>query len=523
MAAPRDAPMHIVAKGLKEFWVLAGITAAWIALGFFMTYGYVMDDTLITLRYAYQFAHLGLPVWNPADLADPSMGFTSVVWMLLNSVAALVTSNKDALVVLSKVIALTALVPIAGVFCADVHAMRIGLGYKVLTLSLIFSQFGYAFHANSGMETILFSSTVLLAVRSCALQQTRRAYGWGIFAFFVRPEGGIVVALLCLIDVARRRIGPAFMGGGVFAAALTALVGVVYNVYGPSLPNPFYVKQGGGFHTDGLKQSVLFLATIAFPYVLMTVVAVFRLKNAQAKIAAVFALTFFAYFTTVRPLMNVIYRYQWPVLVLLTYASLPAFEALFSSAKGQWLNVRRFGLVGILALTNVLNGLVADYTARREEVGMRNVTAIGKRMSEFRDLNRWMAYHDAGAVCYHSDWNTHETIGLTNRAVAKREITEQEIFAKSEIILSNFDLPYSGELNAIETAFIARVSKQGYHFIKNLPIVVEKDQRQFVLGVFAKDKRLGDEIFGQMELQADVEPHIIKGAYVLAKKVVKGR
>ena len=97
--------------------------------------------------------------------------------------------------------------------------------------------------------------------------------------------------------------------------------------------------------------------------------------------------------------MDVYSRYQWPVLVLLTSASLPAFQQLGEAITGYGHAAARqlgpdiagpsragprqlaLATAGFFRLVNLKDGLGASHLARRAGVEERNLAALGKVMA----------------------------------------------------------------------------------------------------------------------------------------------
>jgi hypothetical protein len=152
----------------REFLALAGLSFILLFCGIYATRSYVMDDALITLRYSFNLARHGHAIWNQADVAHPSLGYTTVGWMLINAVPAFFTDNKDCLVLVCKLIGLVPLVAIALLFVGQISGMPVPRPFRIAVVLAIFSQVLYGFHLNSGMETLLFSCLILLTVRSYA-------------------------------------------------------------------------------------------------------------------------------------------------------------------------------------------------------------------------------------------------------------------------------------------------------------------------------------------------------------------
>src|SRR2546427_12536354 len=94
--------------------------------------------------------------------------------------------------------------------------------------------------------------------------------------------------------------------------------------YGHYLSNSFYVKQVQGIVAKSVTKTFQFIREIALPLIPLALLSVYRLKDATSRLCWYTALLFLAYYTTVEDIMNITFRIQMPVLVLLTNASLPA-------------------------------------------------------------------------------------------------------------------------------------------------------------------------------------------------------
>lgn len=484
--------MHTTLSNRREFLALVALAFALLFCGIYLTRAYVMDDALITLRYSLNLARHGRAIWNQADVNQPSLGYTTVLWMLVNAVPAFFTENKDLLVLACKLIGLIPLAAIVLFLTGPISRMSVPLAFRMVVIGVIFSQVVYGFHLNSGMETLLFSALILATVCTYARgAQYTLAYGLGILAFMTRPEGAIIVALMVLWDLQQRRVRQAFVGGACFSVAALTLGLVLHASYGSVLPNAFYVKQGVA-SLDSVEITLKFLATVALPYLPLAAYSVYALKNTASRYCWNAAVVFLAYYLTVTPLMNVFSRYQWPILVLLTYASLPAFQKLGEAMTGRGMTGRRQLAAAVLVLAALLNlrgGLVASDLARRSGGEADRLIALGKAMADHRDESRWMAYIDAGAVCYYSDWNAYDTMGLNTRTIATGSIKPMQVYGypSTDLVLLN-----CGEnrhvLSWDESRKLGiRLRKMGYHYAGSVPIQTEGVKQRWDVALFARD------------------------------------
>lgn len=479
---------------MRERVALAGVAFLLVLLGIYLTRAYLMDDALITLRYSFNLARHGRAIWNQADAAHPTLGYTTVLWMLLNALPALVTDHKDLLVLGCKLIALGPLVGIVLLVVGRVESMPVSFGFRLAIVAALFSQVLYGFHLNSGMETLLFSFLAVLAV--CSYVREDRLplpYAVAALAFLTRPEGALVAGLMLWWDLRRGRTRQAAAGCALLLVVALTLGAVLYSTYGTVLPNAFYVKQQCA-SLEGLKQTARFYLTLALPFVPLAAYSAYRLGDRGARCCWQVALLFSAYFLTVRPLMNTFSRYQWPVLLLLTYASLPALQALATSTPA-----RKRLAVGALLVIALVNG--RSVVAARQLSGVcgaeiANLTSLGKVMAEHREAGRWLAYCGVGAICYYSDWDTYDTMGLNTRAIALRSITPMDVYrsAKTDLVLLNWgedpDVMSRRECGELG----AQLGVMGYRYLGSVPIVPGSGPHTWQVALFARDPVRADAL-----------------------------
>lgn len=487
------------------------------------TADYIMDDAFITLRYSHNFGQIGQPIWNKADIGNPSMGYTTPLWMILNAIPAVFTTDRDALVTFSRLLSFAALVGIIIVTGRAVNKLKIGFGTKLALIAGIFGQAGFAFHVNSGMETILFSFFILVSV---VMHCTRPTALWsvifGLFAFLTRPEGALVVVVLIMDCLRMKMFRHTLMRIVIFSSVVLSLATLLLAYYGDPLPNSFYVKQETGFSDASIIQTAFFIVTIALPFLFLSAYSASGLNNRRSAVFLIVGLVLGAYYLTVSPLMNVLSRYQWPILVLLIYGSLPALESLFTVER-----YRNKYLLWILALTLIVinsgNLVGSSYFAATSGRAIKNLISIGKAFASERFDGRWMVYHDAGAVCYYSDWNCYDTIGLNNREIAKGILTEDQILKRehSMVVLQNIDLHTQGSERTLQAAML-KYDAYSYHFVDLLTTLREGDNREIAVAVFARNVDEVKSIVDAADVRPDMDAQLFYGIYALVRQLVKG-
>jgi len=313
---------------MKKMYFLYLFGAIGVLLMTAHTYEYVMDDALITLRYSENLAVNGVPIWNKADVSDPTMGYTSPMWMIVNTITALFTDDKDALVFFTKVYSFLAVL----LFLVFVSRWVISRGYKLGEgLFLIFMLFWnpvIGLHINSGMETILFGVLVFtFAYLILSNKNYFLALAVGFLCYLTRPEGGVIVLIFWFLEfLQNRNLSRSVVAAALLGALLLGYHFALWRFYGDVLPAPFYSKQATGslLKIAALKDSIVFLIFSALPFLIISIIGS-RPDWSRLKVVFLFQAVLFSFYLTVKPMMNVAYRYQMPVLFLLYLTTLVAY------------------------------------------------------------------------------------------------------------------------------------------------------------------------------------------------------
>lgn len=185
---------------------VACIALLYLSLGLLASDGPLLmplDDTYIHFQYARQMAQAEPYVYNPGD--DPTSGATSFLYTPLLAIGYFIGFHDlslaywavgfGALLFLLSAWLIYRLV--LSIFPPENHQRS--HYFTALFLSLAFVMNGaFAWAAFSGMETLLFVFTVLLALCTYILGDFRYASLAGGLAALARPEGAVVAGLLGL-------------------------------------------------------------------------------------------------------------------------------------------------------------------------------------------------------------------------------------------------------------------------------------------------------------------------------------
>ena len=480
------------------------------------SYSYVMDDALITLRYSENLATTGHAIWNRADMQHPAMGYTSTAWMAINSLTALFTRDKDTIVQFSKVYAFIAALGLLALATRWIIRLGYAIGPGLALVFLFFWNPVVGLHINSGMETILFLSLVF---GFAYLVMNRANYfailAVGFLCYLTRPEGGLLLATYWLWDVVgTRSFRRSAAGAAMLAALLTLYHAAVWTYYGDPLPLPFYIKQAMGplFKPAAVKDTAVFLVACALPYLAVVVMGQ-RFDWSRLELVAVVQVQLVIFFLTVEPYMNVVYRYQMPVLALL-FLTLISVRPRLAASK-----LLAAFLVLVVAAQWVFNLGVTDMYARKTGRAAENLKVIGRALQERNDYRAWMAYGDAGFVCYYSDFNTVDLNGLNTREIAKGSLSVEAALKNPDIrlLLANAEFK-------LDDPVVPRWPHDaaGLAYVGSVP--VSRDSRRMaVVQFYARDDFMRAEELARIDTAPDYDPSWFEGLYYWGRNLIKSR
>ncbi len=512
-----NATNPVARNTTRDCVVLFFFGAIGVLVATLLTYPFIIDDAVITLRYSYNLAHIGQPVWNQADVDNPTMGYTSTMWMVLNAIPALFTDDKGALVEFTRFFNAAIVLLLLGF----VSRWIVARGYSLRSGLFLVFLFSWnpivGMHVNSGMETILFGVLVFLFAYEIV---ERRNYFFilatGFACYLARPEGGVMLFGYWLVELIRNRSWKrSAIGGALLGAMLVAYHFAVARYYGDILPTPFYIKQATGsfIKMAAVKDTIVFFVCAAVPFVAITASG-WRTRRAQLVPIVAIQVGLLAFFLTVEPLMNVVYRYQMPVFFLLYFTTLIAYPA-FSSTK-RWIQVAT-GLV--LVAQCVLNLGVGDMYAKKTGRAADNLTSIGTSLVEKNNYQDWLAFGDAGFVCYYSDFNTVDMNRLNTKSIAREWVSPEQALLDPRVKL----LLTKGEFVTGEPIVSLRASRDdGFAYAGSVPITRDS-RRTVVVQFYARDAFVDSSFVAAIPTEPDYEHSWFQSLYYAGRKLLKNR
>ena len=409
-----------------------------LALGAFLwtawrSWGYLVDDSFITLRFARNLVEGNGLVYNPGERVE---GFTSLSYTLISALLlAMGIEPILGLSVLSGLMAAWALWMTARLERAIVN---VPAGEFPISPLLLLSASAFGYWSLRAMETMLFAA-LLLAALSLSLSEARTkrwrgaALVFGLLAL-TRPEAllvfGVFTGALALGDGSLRGNWQSLrrhaVNALIFFGIVACLVALRWNYYGELLPNTYYAKVTGdagelatglGYLGDFALAFPVFAATLAFPLALLSKTLRARLHKVPALLALHATLFVYVVYIVIVG-ANFMSYFRFFVAVIPLCAVLAA--ALIRATPGLATAPVLFGLILIhsaagLATEQPYRAFVAHRTT---VVGERVGAWLGERL----EPSDWIAVNTAGSLPYVSRLPTIDMLGLTDPQIARRPI-----------------------------------------------------------------------------------------------------
>lgn len=404
----------------------------------FMSYQHFYhDDSYISLRYAHNLLQGQGLVWNSSERVE---GYTNFLFVILASALAKLGLGLETA---SRCLGLFSYVALLGFllfFSARLQKGDADIAYKFLPVLLTGTCFSLIAWAWGGMETVLYS--LLLFVAVAKFSETRHTtLRSGVLvgmafaaAALTRPEGvlSFLVSLLFLLFTAKdgKNSGYKYILGFGFsffcAYAPFLLWRILY--YGDIFPNTYYVK--AGFHTGGLSQGLSYVAKFLFspPYFgLLVLPALFYMmwKNRPER-WEVYLWTLVGvhcvYVVYVGGDHMPAFRFMVPMVPVL---SLVIFRSLNRARRYRAVVA---GLVCCFVLFQVI--LPSEDLSRAK---LRDQAAfvgeiIGRYISDNFPEGSMIALNTAGSTPFFAPRHGFiDMLGLNDRTIAKRKIVPEEL------------------------------------------------------------------------------------------------
>jgi len=461
---------------------------------------FTVDDAYISFRYALNLAEGHGLVWNIGEV--PIEGYSNFLWVIIMALVHLLKLDPT---LISKIIGLSALAGNTYLYwkiAKDVFEDK-RLYYAGFTISTVFLLINpaTAIHAVSGLETMLYTTSLLLVVY-CGFKLFKtsdRKYYWFfpialLISSFLRPEGilisiGMLILFFMLFfrKLKIKKINVNFLLP-FLVYSIPILAYMIFQLYyfHDIFPLPFYVKTISGSVFSGLYRLSEAIKYIA-PFIIVILInvvqsmgSIFYRKEGQfARFRMLLMITtvliFFA--TMIYPFsslyMNYAQRLYYPSFVIIYLLTAISLVMLFAKLEDKWVgrtNLKRYSkIIGLIVVILILSSNInfasdIEYlhkTSNRFSVSYIN---IGNELNKFSDSNITLASVDSGSIPYFSRWNHVDMVGLNDKFIAKNGVATLEYIERKnpQLIIFISTNKYNPGHSPAQDPFIEFVEKRNY-------------------------------------------------------------
>ena len=414
----------------------------------------LIDDAMVSMRYAQHVAHGFGAVWNIGE--KPVEGFTNPGWMLLMAffhLLAIPTSKISlAIMVVSEVVLLAN----AFVIYRLCDGFQPGSKYAPLLAATITAfYFPLVFWSLRGMEvgllTLLIDVGVLIVIRHTGDVEKRSSILLGMvffLALLVRIDSILQIFIICVYFFCRDKSNIRHLVLPLLVAVLTilAILWFQHAYFGDFLPNTYYQKVIGASTWERIKNGILVFYQYAARDILMlalfSLAGVILYKDLRSWEILLLAGLFLVqcmysiwvggdYAEVEVDAANRFITQGMPALIILF--SLVADHMISDLISAQQPTahskprVQAIISIGVaLAVLLVISGKPwIDWAIDNSpllKADMRRVK-LGLAIAEYTSPQAIIAVHAAGQIPYYSDRRTIDLLGLNDPVIAKGPVT----------------------------------------------------------------------------------------------------
>jgi hypothetical protein len=271
---------------LKQNWILLAISLVYIiwALAFIVHSSYIatdgrryfnlFDDAMISMRYAWNFAHGYGLVWNTGEYVE---GYTNLLMTLLMSAAAFLFEKRYAPLAI-QIIGIFFSLGTAFFALKIFETLKVFKTFRFLPFILVLLYYPLNFWSLMGMETGLLSFLLGAGVYAslCYVEKLETKYLWGMAIFFglahlTRNESLLFAALAFVYLISTLKHGKKyvqwfFLAGALYSLFVIGQIAFRYFYYGELVPNTYTLKLVGMAFDDRIKNGWGFIK----PYLTQT-------------------------------------------------------------------------------------------------------------------------------------------------------------------------------------------------------------------------------------------------------------
>jgi hypothetical protein len=390
--------------------------------------GSLIDDAYIFFRYSDHLLAGHGPVFNVGERVE---GFTSPLWLVLLAAGRWTGFRYESIVLVLGTLCAT------GAVAASWWLARTTVGPRAaLLLPLLLAVHpGFSMWAVHGLETPLFVLLVTAGGAVWFAGGSRSAPIAGALlglAFWTRPEGAVLVAVLAAGAVFRRQ-WPRVVGlAGLFGAIAVPLEIGRWLYYGELVPNTFHAKTGGGgtrlmFGLGYARRFVVAHLLVAAGCAVAAGIALGRARRRGGGVPAAvvdsiaMGVVWSLYVTWVGGDGFPGYRFWLPILPFAGLVAAWGLETLLAGrrAGGRLLAAATVTIALVTALSSIPEARLEHDSGREFTAKM---TAAGRWLGDHAPPGTTLAVNYVGALPYHAGLPTIDMLGLTDPEIARTPI-----------------------------------------------------------------------------------------------------
>lgn len=395
-------------------------------------YGFVSDDSFITLRYAKNIANGHGIVYNIGERVE---GCTSLLWTFFTALFAIVTDN---LLPVSRLFGLLAGIAIILISVMLLSSLSQKPPSLIALAGVAFSlacNGSFACWAPSGMETSLFSLLIISTILCYIRKQWILCLVLTICAIWTRPEG-IIIGFILIAWTTAEGIRSHDLKT-VSLLAIPILVGAAalflfrYLYFGDWLPNTYYAKTGGGIHQ--VLRGVSYFSSYAVDHegylAMILPVLYFCIRgDAQQRLVATSAALLWLAVIWEGGDGLPMYRFAIPALPLLAVLQAKSIDICVNKLRffaPRTIYILAGSAIVLWCITSATIPIAGPFFRLykiQKELQVPNWTIAGRWFKEHTLHEESIAAVPIGAIGYYSGLKIFDMMGLTDRHIAHRKM-----------------------------------------------------------------------------------------------------
>lgn len=290
-------------------------------------YMLTQDDAFISFRYAANWLAGDGLVFNAGEYVE---GFTNFLWVILLALfkgvlgIEFLTSSK-----FLGIVAGVSIFPMIYFLLVWHEEKQVPALYLAMAVALL-TNLSLAYWSTASLETVAFTAMILAALL-CEYRRPELTPGLLVIATLLRPEGGLVFAVVLLDRILEDRSFPwrYFL---IYVVFLLPFGAFKLFYYGSLFPNPYYAKSGVGLEyiISGFEYLWYFASSLGlYGFVFLPPLLMIRKLWRQYSLLYLFLVFYIAYIVWVGGDVLKVYRFFVPVVPVLYFLFVVSSRELY--------------------------------------------------------------------------------------------------------------------------------------------------------------------------------------------------